>query len=281
VSPHPEFPAAKHPTHVFQIGYDAASKAKVEASGFRLLDNLQNARPDWYEYWPIRRFLLDNTLQQDAWYGFFSPRFQEKTGLNAAAVDGVIAALERRKPDLEIVLFSPQPDMGAFFLNVFEQGEMFHPGLMEVSRQVLKEVGFDVPIETLVMDSRQIVFSNYFVAKPAFWRAWLEVTEAIFRIAEDPAHPLYAALNAGTSYRDGSHQKVFVVERIASLLLTVQSHWKTTSADTFSFAWSSFPSFNVKRELAYQSDALKMAFRECGHAYYMQAYSDIRQRIGT
>jgi hypothetical protein len=268
------------PMHIFQIGYDAASMAKVEASGFQLLNNLENARSDWFEYWPIRQFLLGNTLQQDAWYGFFSPRFEEKTGLNAAAVHGVIAALEQRHPDLDVVLLSPQPDMGAFFLNVFEQGEMFHPGLMEVSRQVLNQLGFDVPIESMVMDSRQIVYSNYFVAKPAFWKAWFEVTEAIFKIAEDPGHSLYAALNAGTSYRDGSHQKVFVVERIASLLLTVQGHWRAVSADTFSFAWSSFPSFNVQRELAYQSDALKMAFRECGHPHYMQAYAEIRQRIG-
>jgi hypothetical protein len=24
--------------------------------GYRMLDNLANERPDWYEYWPIRRF---------------------------------------------------------------------------------------------------------------------------------------------------------------------------------------------------------------------------------
>lgn len=263
-----------------QIGYDAASLAKVATAGFQLLDNMANPRPDWFEYWPIRQFLNDTALQDDTWYGFFSPRFQEKTGLNAVGVQQVITNLQANRPGLDIVLFSPQPDMGAFFLNVFEQGEMFHPGHMAVAKEVLAALGFDAPIDTLVMDSRQIVFSNYFVAKPRFWRAWFKVTEAIFEMAEDMNHPLHGALNAGTSYRDGSHQKVFLVERIASLLLTLQQHWQAASADTFSFAWSSFQSFNAKREWAYQSDALKMAFRESGRPQYMEAYQSIRKNIG-
>lgn len=267
-------------TELFQIGYDSRSLATVRDSGFQLLDNMANPRPDWYEYWPIRRFLLNRELECDTWYAFFSPRFQEKTGLDAVGVRQVIANIERGQPNLDVILFSPQPDMGAFFLNVFEQGEMFHPGLMAISRSVLARIGFDVPIETMVMDSRQIVFSNYFVAKAQFWKAWFSVTEAIFQFAEDPTHADYTALNNGTSYKDGAHQKVFLIERIASLILTLQKHWKTASADTFNFAWSAYDAFNVKRELAYQSDALKIAYKECGHPQYIQAYSEIRRNIG-
>ena len=265
---------------VHQIAYDDNSLAVVSKSGFQLLDNLSNERPDWFEYWPIRRFLLNTELSDDAWYGFFSPRFQEKTGLNASGVFQVIEELEVRHGELDAVLFSPQPDMGAFFINVFEQGEMFHPGLMEISRNVLNYLGFKVPIETMVMDSRQIVFSNYFVAKSNFWRRWFAVTEAIFQIAEAEDHPLADALNTGTSYREGSQQKVFLVERIASLLLSLESGWRAASADTFSFAWSAFQSLNGSPERAYQSDALKMAFRETGVFRYMEAYQTIRRNIG-
>jgi hypothetical protein len=265
---------------IYQIAYDADSLATVSASGFKLLDNISNERPDWFEYWSIRRFLLNSELSDDAWYGFFSPRFQEKTGLNALGVFQAIENLEVRRGELDVILFSPQPDMGAFFINVFEQGEMFHPGLMEISRNVLDYLGFKVPIETMVMDSRQIVFSNYFVAKAAFWRRWFEVTEAIFQMAEAEGHPLSAALNTGTSYRQGSQQKVFLVERIASLLLSLESAWCVASANTFGFAWSGFRSFNAIPEKAHISDALKMAFKETGHRIYLAAYESIRIGIG-
>jgi hypothetical protein len=265
---------------IYQIAYDEPSKGRVLNDGFRLLDNLSNDRPDWFEYWPIRRYLNSNPLQDDTLYGFFSPRFQEKTGLNASGVQEVISELENRDKDLDVILFSPQPDMGAFFLNVFEQGEMFHPGHMAVARSTLMEIGFDVPLEGVVMDSRQIVYSNYFVAKPRFWRVWFEVTEAIFRMAEDPLHKQHGELNTGTSYREGAQQKVFLIERIASLLLTTQTQWRVASADTFKFAWSSFSSFNGKPELAYQSDALKLAFRQTHNMCYMKEYESIRKSIG-
>jgi hypothetical protein len=265
---------------LFAVAYDETSLGLVKQSGFSVLDHLDNARSDWFEYWPIRHFLMDKKLPDNTWYGFVSPRFQEKTGLNAAGVIDVITKMESSQAEVDVVLFSPQPDMGAFFINVFEQGEMFHPGLMAAALAVFDALGMNHPLRTMIMDSRQTVFSNYFVAKAPFWKSWFEVTEKIFEMAEEPSHPLASMLTSPTSYRDGSHQKVFLVERVASLLLTVQSRWKVRTADTFSFAWSSFESFNKHRELAYQSDALKIAFRETGARYYMDAYEKIRLNIG-
>lgn len=252
----------------------------VKASGFLLLDNNSNLRPDWYEYWPIRNFLKNTTLKDENWYGFFSPRFQEKTGLNSVEIKKIIQGVEEKDKSVDVILFSPQPDMGAYFINVFEQGEMFHPGHMQVAKDVLAAIGIDAPIESIIMDSRQIVYSNYFVAKPSFWKRWLQITESIFSIAETSEHPLHDVLNSGTSYRDGSHQKVFLIERIASLILAIESQWKSVSADTFSFAWSAYPAFNANKFLAYESDALKIAFRESGYPHYMDAYQEIRKKIG-
>ena len=40
----------------FQICYTAESAQSVPA-GFKALNNLDNARADWREYWPIRQYL--------------------------------------------------------------------------------------------------------------------------------------------------------------------------------------------------------------------------------
>ena len=53
--------------------------------GFLVLDNSSNERPDWFEYWPIRKFLLNETLDEESFYGFLSPKFKQKTNLSAAA----------------------------------------------------------------------------------------------------------------------------------------------------------------------------------------------------
>lgn len=264
------------PVHLHQIAYSEATLAAVEP-GYTLLDNRANERPDWFEYWPIRRFLLQalatGTLDEDAFYGFFSPKFGAKTGLTHAQVT---AYVQQHAAQADVLLFSPQPDMGAFFLNVFEQGETFDAGLIAAFEAFLEGIGRPVALRPLVMDSRQIVFSNYFVARPAFWREWLAVNEPLFHACEDPAHPLQAELAKPTSYGAGAHRKVFLMERTASLLLTTQPRWRTRAFDPFAFGWS-MSRFREHPHEAVLSDALKIAFRDQGYPEYMKAYSRIRE----
>jgi hypothetical protein len=262
--------------YIYQIAYDQPSLAQVQSGGFLHLDNMQNSRPDWYEYWPIRQFLLSNVLDDDAWYGFFSPKFSEKTLLSHAATCDFITQATAQHP-VDVVLFSPQPDMGANFLNVFEQAELFDPGFIQVAKQFFQALGLNIPLESIVMDSRQVVFSNYFVAKPKFWREWFTWTEALFSMAEDSAHPLYAGLNHNTSYSETAPRKVFLMERLASLLLYLKPEYKTVAANPYQFAWS-MSKFRERPENAYINDALKMAYRETGFPQYMDAFRKIRQQ---
>jgi hypothetical protein len=264
---------------LYQVAYDERTRAMVEASGFRMLDNTAGERPDWYEYWPIRRFLSSRVLQDDTWYGFVSPRFGEKTGLGPREVESVVAGLAAAGDPPDLVLFSPQPDMGALFLNVFEQGELFHPGFLRIAQQVVETLGIHVPLGTLVTDARQLVYSNYFVARKPFWDAWFRLTEAIFAMAEDPAHELGRALTEATHYPGQAQQKVFMIERVASLMLATDPRWRAVPANTFRFAWSGFAAFNHDRDLAVISDALKMAFREHGWPEYITAFENLRKRI--
>ena len=258
---------------LFQIAYSEAILAAVEP-GYQVLDNRSNERPDWFEYWPIRRHLLTETLDDQAFYGFFSPKFGAKTQLTHS---DVTAFVQRHAAQADVMLFSPQPDMGAFYLNVFEQGETFDTGLMPAFEAFLAAVGRPLALSSLVMDSRQVVYSNYFVARVAFWREWLQLTEQLFAVCEGPATPLQQALTPPTTYPGGVQRKVFLVERIASLLLTTQPRWRSQAANPFPFAWS-MTRFRDYPTEAVISDALKMAYRDQGHDQYLKAFAAIRQR---
>lgn len=261
--------------HLYQIAYSEATRAAVEP-GYALLDNLDNPRPDWFEYWPIRRFLLEQTLDENAFYGFFSPKFGQKTGLSHAQVQAFVA---QAAPRADVVLFSPQPDMGAFFLNVFEQNELFDPGFIEACTQWLRAVGRETaPLHELVMDSRHISFSNYFVARPAFWREWLGLNETLFALCEGPEGPLRSALCHTTTYPGAAQRKVFIQERVASLLLATQPRWRSVAHDPFGFGWSMTKLRQHPRE-AYISDALKLAWREQRFPQYLEAYTSVREQV--
>lgn len=273
--------ATPAPVHLHLIAYSRAV-ADAVAPPWRVLDNLDNPRPDWFEYWPIRRHLLyaleQGLLDEQAFYGFFSPKFTHKTGLSCEQVQAFVQA---HAAEADVLLFSPQPDMGSFFLNVFEQGETFDPGLIDAYGALLAHLGQPLPLRQLVMDSRQVCFSNYFVARPAFWRAWLALNEALFTVCEGPPSPLQAALTQATSY-PGPHgpvqRKVFLQERACSLLLTTQPHWRSVPHDPFGMGWST-SRFRDHPVEAFTSDALKRAFRDTGWPHYLQAFSAVRERF--
>lgn len=262
----PDTPAVR----LFHIAYSPETRAAME-DGYELLDNLANPRPDWFEYWPIRQWLGSQPLDDEAFYGFFSPKFRAKTGLAAADVRRHV---EAHGADADVLLYSPFPTQVAYFLNVFEQGEQSHPGFMQTCADVLQALGMPVALQGLVMDARQTVYSNYFVARPAFWREWLRWTEAVFVLAEAADSSLRERLQAPTAYAGSVQIKVFVVERIASLLLSVQPRWRAVAHNPFGHRHASEPDLgNPTFQLC--ADALKRA----GSAEHLQAFHDLRRWV--
>jgi SAM-dependent methyltransferase len=263
-----------NPIRLFTIAYRPEHVAQLEP-GFEYLDNLGNERPDWREYWPIRRFLLGQPLEENTWYGFFSPRLREKTGLSAADLRALVNAAPA---DTDVVAASPQPDIAALFPNVFVGGELFDPGYLDTFRQCARLAGLEVDPQSLLTELPRTIFSNFFIAKPTFWRRWLAVTEAIFQEAErEPHSALAQALNQRTPYGQDARRKVFVIEGVISLLLTLDPSLRVHTANPFSAAWSNH--FADQREDIITCAALKAAWTHEGHDEYRALYEKLRNRI--
>jgi hypothetical protein len=218
-------------TFVHQIFYDERSRSSLDP-GFAPLDNSSNARPDWYEFWPIRNYLKGNALEPDAWYGFLSPRFGDKTGWGA---DTVMQALHGPGVNCDVALFSPAWDQLAYFRNPFEQGEAWHPGLLQLSQAFFDSIGITVDLGNLVTYSKTSVFSNYVIAKPVFWNAWLRIADRFFDFVEANAE---SGVNRTTCYGLAWNQapiKTFIQERIATIVLS-HGRFKVLSPDQSLYA---------------------------------------------
>jgi hypothetical protein len=258
-----------HPLHIFQILNHYTAPQDLD-SGFGVLDNSANERPDWYEYWPMRNFLLNQKLDEDAFYGFLSPKFKHKTNLSASAVrDFILAAA----PGTEVVLFSPSIHNSAYFLSVFEHGEAEHPGLAAVAARLFARLGLLVDLEGFISDSRNTVHSNYFIAKPRFWRAWLAITEKMFEVAESPDDSLGKELRTPTAYRGSRdvQMKIFVMERIATWILVTDSTFRSSVRDPFAARARIY-----KLPLAIVCDALKIAYVTQGRGQYKDVFLLVR-----
>lgn len=259
-----------HAVHTYQILNHYTSRQELDPE-FGVLDNSDNERPDWYEYWPIRKFLLSQNLDENAFYGFLSPKFKLKTNLGAGEVRDFI---EASAPDTDVVLFSPSIHNSAFYLNVFEHGNAEHPGLLAVANRFFARIDHPAALENLVSDSRNTVHSNYFIAKPRFWRAWLRITEQLYAIAESADDPLGIELRAPTEYRGSRNvqMKIFLMERIATWILITDRSFIGRARDPFAAR-----SRVYKLPLAIICDALKIAYATQGRGQYKDVFLMLRR----
>jgi hypothetical protein len=262
----PEYPEGGMANlHIFQILNHYTPREALDP-GFGVIDNSSNERPDWFEYWPMRKFLMNEALDEAAFYGFLSPKFKTKTNLTATQVAAFIGNCAAAT---EVVLFSPSIHTGAQFLNVFEHGDAEHPGLLATSKKLLERINYRADLDELVTDSRNTVHSNYFIAKPRFWRQWLAINEQILAIAEAKADELGKALTSYTSYRGRAdvQMKIFIMERIATLILASDESFVTAVRNPFVASKRIY-----KLPLAIICDALKIAYRTAGFSQYMDVF---------
>ena len=262
---------------IFQICYSPETLASIPA-GFSALDNTRNERPDWREYWHIRQYLLSHTLEENTLYGFFSPKFPQKTGLD---LQGIQTFIDTHYHGEDVVFFSPFWDLSSFFLNVFEQADFFHDGIQATSRAFIKRIGGNEASIDRVMHSRNTIFCNYFLAGRKFWMKWLELGERLFAAAEstDASDQLTAMLNAETRYgKQRVPRKVFVMERLASLLVAADPTCTTCPFDTFRLAPSATP-LNQHFHKAVSCDALKRAWMDSGSASAISTFMHIRDAV--
>jgi hypothetical protein len=261
--------------HLFQIYYSAATRQSVEAP-YTPLDNSSNERPDWREYWPIRRYFHERPPLDDDFYGFLSPAFRTKTRLDPATVLDFVAA---HGDDADVMLFSPFFDQIAFFLNCWEQGALAHANGRRLFEDSLALVVPEFNLYETVGCSRNTVYCNYFIARGSFWLEWLARCERLFASAERADTALGRALAAPLDYKSQTAPaKVFAVERVASALLATQTRWRVRAYDPMRLPCSSSPISVLGPALA-ALDALKLAYLTEGRDQYLDAFFHLRAQF--
>jgi hypothetical protein len=259
---------------IYQIFYNEETKESCD-KGFLLLDNIENLRPDWREYWPIRNYLMNNSLNEDTFYGFFSWKFKAKTGLSS---DECFKFIKSQSLDTDVISFSPFFDLGAFFQNSFFQAIAQEPN-SKLTMDGALEILTTKNINQIIMHSGNNIFGNFFVAKSRFWMAWLENCELIWNECEANITPLSKGLNAFAEHHDSPAAiKTFVIERVASLMLATNPSWAVKSYNPFKLPFSNAGISKQKGALI-QMDALKIAYSNQKRAEYLNLYYQISELV--
>ncbi len=205
--------------HIYQILTPYVSRPELDA-GFEILDNSANERPDWFEYWPIRGFLLKETLDENAYYGFLSPQFKLKTGLTAAVVREAVHRLRScdRRGSVQ-----PEHSQQRLLLECVRPRRCRAPGAEESRPRILRSGSGCratwmrwYPIRatpcTRIISSPSRVFGGR--GSPST-RNCIAIAEASRRYARR----VRCARRHATAAASSVQMKIFIMERIATWLL--------------------------------------------------------------
>jgi predicted O-linked N-acetylglucosamine transferase (SPINDLY family) len=258
---------------VFQICYSPETLAEVPA-GFGVLNNLDNPRPDWREFWPIRQYLLSHELEEDVFYGFFSPRFNYKTALTMETIHNQVYAYGKQN---DVLIFSPNWDLSAFFANPFIQSEFFYPGFMGYTQIFVDSVRKEMNLKKLVMHKDNTVFNNFFIAKKDFWLGWLELGDKILVGEKKNENLIFKELNDNSIKNNFFAQKIDVQDQITNILLS-NSKFKSKSLSVSNIA-SLVNDMDSYKSQAIIANALKFAYTKTKEYAYLKEFHQLSEEV--
>ena len=246
--------------------------ARNADAGFMALP--RDAGDEWGDYAAIRAYFMSEAVDEDALYGFVPADFVQKTGLGAEQIAGFID----QQPDNDAYLFFPFTRDAACFLNVFEEGEFRHPGLLQLAQDYLEAVGLSLDLREFVTDFGAVAHTGYVIARPVFWKTWFDLTEKVFELAESGNSALAQRLNAPSAGTPQATMKSLLTERIASLVLALDQQLRIAVFDHAKLPLSDLGLLAYQDKLS-ALDGMKRDYLATGDIVHIDKFLALRNSI--
>ena len=256
----------KRKLFIYQIYYSKDTQSKLDP-GFIPLDNTKNRRPDWREFWCIKSYFDKNKIVDENFYGFFPPKFFDKTGLVSCSVYNFI---NQNQKNTDIFLFNPIKKSSFIFFNVIDQATDKHGyKIYDIFKKIFRFTNkYEFNLSNLVNHSNSTVYCNHFVAKGSFWKKWLAINQFIFEDLEK-----YNSIFRNTLSKKIKHQnknvelKVFIMERVVSVMLACKAEIIRSSYNIFDMP--NFKKTNLFSKYIFLFlDYLKINYEKYGYRKY-------------
>lgn len=176
-------------------------------------NNLNNPKPLLREY-PMWKNLYEEHKGTDAYWGLLSWRWLEKTQLEPDVFRDWI--LDNQGYDVYHI--DPFLDVAVTHTNIWTQGDIWVPGMIDFCNRLLPKLNVDKKIEDFVYHPEDFATCNYFVGNEKFWRSFITFIDHCLNIIEDDEEMKYYMYDKTIPYN--GHQVPgfpFVNERLFSL----------------------------------------------------------------
>lgn len=197
--------------------YFLAEQSTSLDSGFIPLLTEGLSPPNLREFGLYRHLLHAGAHRECEYFGIFSHKFGLKSSLSA---DDVFAFVDEN-PGYDVYLFNPYPQNAYYTYNIWSQGEVFHPGIVELADELFAAAGLPWrPSTTPRMGHDVLLYSNFWVGSTMFCEQFLAMMDTLWEALESMPLERKGRFFASTEYivSDCCYLP-FIVERFISTWL--------------------------------------------------------------
>ncbi|MBU3626645.1 hypothetical protein ICN48_10430 [Polynucleobacter sp. JS-Safj-400b-B2] len=203
----------KSPLRIFQIYNEPWQRDLLDAN-FSPLDNSKNTS-ELMDFAVFEQLMNTEYVKDAQLWGTLSWRFAELTGMGGADWVKSIQA----HPGNDVYFCNPYPQIEALYHNSWLQGETAHPQFFALSQAVFQVTGLPVDELTSLSSSEQFSATNFLVATPKFWAAYLPWVRDILSLANKKLPPkvrdlMHSPMADKQGIHNGATYVPFIVERL-------------------------------------------------------------------
>jgi hypothetical protein len=201
------------PLRIFQVYYESWQRDLLDPN-FSGLDNSKSSS-ETKEFSVFEQLLNNDVTKNAKLWGALSWRFAEMSGMNGS---DLIKSIQSH-PGYDVYFCNPYPQNEALFHNGWQQGETAHPQFLAMSKAIFEVTGLPVDELTSVSSSDLFSSTNFMVATPKFWSAYLPWVKNVLSLANKKLPPkvrdlMHSQLADERNLHNGASYVPFIVERL-------------------------------------------------------------------
>jgi hypothetical protein len=205
--------ALNSPIRIFQIYFEGWQRELLDPA-FYPLDNSRSTS-ELMEFNVFEQLQRNAATEGATLWGALSWRFAEKTGMQGA--DLVKQIVDH--PGYDLYFCNPHPFNEALYHNMWVQGEVSHPQFLELVRLFYAAAGLEEKELRVIESSGNFTASNYFVASPKFWAAFIPYVKRVLVAADKALDPkvrdlIHSKVADDKGLHAGATYIPFIVERL-------------------------------------------------------------------
>ena len=188
-------------------------------TGFKV----ENYQPEWREFRHLIDYYRAGGYLKHDFSGLFSPKFSLKTKIMGCE----FLEFCQKNSSADVIFINPFPQIEHIYFNVWEQGECWHPGLINAANTLLSNVGFNIDVSCIKRQtSRELLFSNFWVGNEKFWSQYIGdfLNPIALYLESESGRMLSQDLNKPTYHTTDCGYLPFIIERLFSTFLCLNSN---------------------------------------------------------